>query len=135
MRPATGQCGLGRWVGKATVLLALPLFTPASARASCGDYVLFGNGPAHAAGVKHTPQPGPGPAEPVTPCRGPTCSRAPLPVPAPATPPAGETRSPPVLLPTASPAAAGGGGEPIADAVSPHPSHRSRDIFHPPRVR
>jgi hypothetical protein len=95
---------------------------PGTARAECGDHVVFRR-PAD----KVTP------AVPAKPCHGPNCSghRAPiLPLPAPPAPTVderwGQTTS-------CEAVPAPGLAERFPDSPSDHPIRRPADIFHPPR--
>jgi hypothetical protein len=119
-----------RWVrllaGVVLPLLAGILAAPATARASCGDYVLLGNHPAA------LPEAPPGSQTQPRPCSGPLCSRpTPLPsAPVATTPTPVEDRCcplPPLLLDDSQ------AGERLLEFFCPKPRHPSVAVYHPPR--
>src|SRR5262249_9765511 len=76
--------------GTLLAFFAASLCAPATAHASCGDYVVLGGptpAPAAAALPPHVDSPG----KPAPPCHGPTCSRGTLP---PLLPPAAPVATP-----------------------------------------
>ncbi len=123
-------------------VLAWGLFAPASARASCGDYVTIR--PHHESSrpeVPSKPQTAPTPCHcpdhapdgtPLPPCPGPDCS-------APAAPAPTTTLTPVRHLEDwALPAAPGSGTGPapltfLSSDQAERPQHFPADIFHPPR--
>jgi hypothetical protein len=112
----------------ATAALAAILLAPAVTRAGCGDDLVIGhrNGPRPA---EHTPAR----QDPACDCKGPSCSAAPAaPAPSRSIPPSGRvpdwavqgsaTDAPGASLYTL-----------IGDNSSVRASHRTTDVFHPPR--
>jgi hypothetical protein len=128
MKPQTGW----RWVrllaGVVFPFLAAVLAAPATAHASCGDYVQLGGGHGEdAAAPRHLP-----PAPSPRPCSGPHCSRhlpSPLPPVAAAPVPVEDRCCPPALfLPDPARAVA-------RTALAPcgNPSRSAAPVYHPPR--
>jgi hypothetical protein len=125
-----------RLAGVALPLLVIVLATPATARASCGDYVVLGSGPGHSAGrpTMATQRHESMPSIPVpTPCSGPGCNRGtPLPLPAPATISSLQGEDwvclPDRLLPTDAPIVTR-----LQEQPAPATEGHLRSIYHPPR--
>jgi hypothetical protein len=137
MKPQTGW----RWVrllaGVVLPLLAGVLAAPATARASCGDYVLLGNGHADRAAAPQLPPADhrtaeqPLPVQP-RPCSGPHCSRhlpPPLPPAAGAPAPVEDRCCPPALLVLDTARAIAR----TVEASCRKPSHSAAPVYHPPR--
>jgi hypothetical protein len=125
-------------VGAALALLAGALFAPATARASCGDYVMFGS-QGHGASASQRAMPlyadpsrahGPSPLR--APCSGPACSQQSMPfAPPPATPSVEEERW---AFPLTFPFLTEGHVIFLVDnANSSQSIHRPALVYHPPR--
>ena len=133
MRALTRWRRLHLQAGVTLVLLAGWLAAPASARASCGDYVHIGQTGAHKAERPDGAMPA-APAKHKLPCTGPHCSRAPV-----SDPPLSTSQGPPRieqwanasgLLPGDSPAPAPA----LWDSGARPPVTMPSPIFHPPRL-
>jgi hypothetical protein len=116
--------------GTLLAFLAAGLGAPATAHASCGDYVVLGSPttPTSAALPSHVIPP----EKPAPPCHGPACSRGTLPPllpPAVSVPTPEEWTLPAVERMAASPDPSGWCPEPAAQ----RPRKSSMSIFHPPR--
>ncbi len=139
--PTTSSRSLLRLFAGAAAVLSGLLLAPSSARAGCGDYVLIGSkaGPtAHASPSPHPqgmPQQMPSaPHNGHSPCSGPMCSKAPLPLPvAPAT--VVLERGPEAALAAILPPVSA--RQPITrwlDGLPGRTVHRGTDVYHPPRL-
>jgi hypothetical protein len=114
--------------GTLLAFLVAALGAPATAHASCGDYVVLGSPTTHAAVPSHADHPRKLPE----PCHGPACSRGTLPPllpPAVSVPTPEEWTLPAVERLAASPDPSGWCPEPAAQ----RPRKSSTSIFHPPR--
>jgi hypothetical protein len=125
-------------IGVALALLAGALFLPATARASCGDYIMLGSqgqGPSASLGdmSAHTdPSRTQGPSPMRAPCSGPTCSQQSIPIaPPPATNPVEEERW---AFPLGFPWFLEDNGTLVLATTAPSRSvHRPSSVYHPPR--
>jgi hypothetical protein len=129
------QQGGWRWVrrlaGVALPLLAGVLLAPATAHASCGDYVLLGDGHPPPAGVK-APQAPSAPLSQPRSCSGPLCSRhtpPPLPPGSTVPVPVEDRCCPPAPLVLGDCQAVAR----LLEPSCPKPAHGSVAVYHPPR--
>lgn len=124
------------------LILAAVLLAPATARASCGDYVRMGQHPAHAtsAAAPFPPRDSANVAvpvvptqKPVPPCSGPSCSRRTPIAPTAPVPPAPVEGKHWGCVDSADLTAGNRPARFTAAESSARPVHRAESVFHPPR--